>query len=139
MKAMNPPLARRRPGSAFTLIEVMIVVAIIGIIVGIAAPAWIRARSQSRMKTCQENLQKIDQSKEQWALANNKKPGSTPAQSDLVDPGAGTGYLKSFPTEPSGGNYVIKPVGEDSECDTTFPGHSLAEVGLVITDIEPSS
>jgi len=47
----------------FTLVEIMIVVAIIGILVGIAVPGFIRARTQSQGKACCENLQKIDGAK----------------------------------------------------------------------------
>ena len=52
----------------FTLVEIMIVVAIIGIIIAIAVPAFLRARENSRGRACQENLAKIDGSKEQYGL-----------------------------------------------------------------------
>ncbi len=52
----------------FTLVEIMIVVAIIGIIIAIAVPAFLRARENSRATACQENLTKIDGAKEQYAL-----------------------------------------------------------------------
>ena len=44
----------------FTLVEIMIVVAIIGILIAIAVPGFIRAREVSRRNSCQENLTKID-------------------------------------------------------------------------------
>ena len=52
----------------FTLVEIMIVVAIIGIIIAIAVPAFLRARENARGRACQENLMKLDGSTEQWAL-----------------------------------------------------------------------
>lgn len=134
----------RRSVRGFTVIEIMIVIAIIGIVVAIAAPTWVRARSQSRMKTCQENLSKLDSAKEQWALANNKTPGAQPLASDFVDPG----YLKAFPREPSGATggdnntgYTINPIGTEPVCltsglTTPFAGHTLSEIGLTITEIE---
>ena len=122
----------------FTLVEIMIVVAIIGILIAIAVPGFIRARSMSRMKSCQENLTKIDGAKEQWALENNKSPGASPAWTDIVDTGGqvGEGYLKSQPKEPSGGSYTINAVGTDPTCDRGYPGHTLSEVGEAITQLE---
>lgn len=121
----------------FTLVEIMIVVAIIGILIAIAVPGFIRARSQSRMRACQENLVKIDGSKEQYALENNSGPGATVAWSNLVQAG-GTGYMKNTPVEPSGGSYTINNVGTDPTCSTNYPGHSIAEVGTVVTTLEGS-
>ncbi len=122
----------------FTLIEIMIVMLIMMMVVAIAAPAWIRARSQSRMKTCQENLSKIDGVKEQWALEHQKLPDATPGERDLVlgpNPSK-SGYLAYFPTEPSGGSYIIGRMDEEVRCDTGFPGHDLASVGQTITELE---
>jgi prepilin-type N-terminal cleavage/methylation domain-containing protein len=120
----------------FTLVEIMIVVAIIGILIAIAVPGFIRARSQSRMKSCQENLTKIDGSKEQFALENNKKPGDPVTEADLVDVSGGTGYLKSFPNEPSGYTYTIEVIGTNPTCTSGIEGHSLTEVGMAITTVE---
>lgn len=133
MSAMNRVPFTKQVG--FTLVEIMIVVAIIGILISIAIPGFIRARSSSRMKSCQENLTKIDGAKEQWALEQNRAPGGTPTISDLAI-SDGHGYLKEFPREPAGGSYSINPVGEDPTCDTGFPGHALSDVGDAITLVE---
>jgi prepilin-type N-terminal cleavage/methylation domain-containing protein len=127
-----------RKAQGFTLVEIMIVVAIIGIIIAIAVPGFIRARSQSRMKSCQENLTKLDGAKEQFALERNVGPGTAVAMTDLVATD-GTGYLKSAPLEPSGGSYTVAAIGTDPTCSTSYPGHSLAEVGTVVTDVETGS
>ena len=54
--------------SAFTLVEIMIVVLIIGILLGIAVPNFIRARETSRSKACIANLKQVDTAKEQYAM-----------------------------------------------------------------------
>ena len=127
-----------RKVKGFTLVEIMIVVAIIGIIIAIAVPGFIRARSQSRMRSCQENLTKIDGAKEQYALERNVGPGTSLAMSDLVA-SDGTGYIKTEPNEPSGGTYTVAAIGADPSCSTTYPGHSLSEIGDVITSVESAS
>lgn len=119
----------------FTLVEIMIVVAIIGIVVAIAVPGFMRARSQSRMKSCQENLTKIDHAKDQWALENRMRPGTSPDSTHLSRSDR-TGYLNSWPHCPSGPDYVINAIGSDPECNTGYPGHSLSEIGDAITEME---
>jgi prepilin-type N-terminal cleavage/methylation domain-containing protein len=128
-----------RKVKGFTLVEIMIVVAIIGIIIAIAVPGFIRARSQSRMRNCQENLTKIDGAKEQMALEANLAPGAAVTMAQLTDSDSGNGYLKKEPKEPSGGTYAVGNIGVDPTCSTGYPGHSLAEIGDVITDVEGGS
>jgi len=125
-----------RKSKGFTLVEIMIVVAIIGILIAIAVPGFIRARSQSRMKSCQENLTKIDGATEQWALENNKKPTDSVGQADLDNGGDGTGYVKLWPVEPSGYDYATTVVGAPPTCSSGLDGHALDAVGTVITTVE---
>jgi type II secretion system protein G len=106
----------------FTLVEIMIVVAIIGIIIAIAVPAFLRARENSRGQACQENLSKIDGAKEQYALEFKLSNGGTVTMAELVDPPGATsgnkeGYLKSTPSCPSGGTYTEDVIGTDPTCD----------------------
>ena len=104
-----------RKAKGFTLVEIMIVVAIIGILIAIAVPGFIRARSQSRMKSCQENLTKIDGSKEQWALENKKSAGSTVDSTGVVS------YIKgsAMPICPGGGSYSLNAVDTPPTCSIT--------------------
>ena len=86
----------------FTLVEIMIVVAIIGILVAIAVPGFLRARETSRARACQENLSKIDGAKENYALDNNLGEAGTVAWSDIVT--GKTGYIRKQPSCPAGGS-----------------------------------
>jgi general secretion pathway protein G len=86
----------------FTLVEIMIVVAIIGIIISIAIPAFLRARENSRGRACQENLIKIDGAVEQWALDFRQSNGAPVDMAGIVGP---TLYIKRTPLCPSGGDY----------------------------------
>ena len=108
---MNKVFRTVRKG--FTLVEIMIVVLIIGILLAIAVPNFIRARESSRGKSCVSNLKQIDSAKEQWAMDNKKTSADTPATTDLY----GTDkYVKSTPSCPSSGTYTVAAVGTAPSC-----------------------
>ncbi|HUV04886.1 MAG TPA: prepilin-type N-terminal cleavage/methylation domain-containing protein [Armatimonadota bacterium] len=97
----------------FTLIEIMIVVLIIGILLAVAVPSFLKARETSRAKSCISNLKQIESAKEQWAMDFRKTGTDTPAGTDLW----GTGnYIKAEPICPSGGTYTIGSVATDPIC-----------------------
>lgn len=102
----------------FTLVEIMIVVAIIGIILLIAVPGFIRAREVSRARACQENLSKADGAKEQYALENSVAENGTVAWTDLC---GNTLYLKAEPSCPAGASYTLGNIGVAPTCDYTEP------------------
>ena len=68
----------------FTLVEIMIVVAIIALLASIAVPAFMRARTRSLASNSLETCRQVDQAKDQWALENHKKGTETPASADLA-------------------------------------------------------
>src|SRR6266478_1371836 len=84
--------------AGFTLVEIMIVAAIIGLLAAIAVPNFVRARTQSQMNACINNLIKIDDAKQEWALDTRQATSPTPQFSDISD------YMKSAVTCPAGGS-----------------------------------
>jgi prepilin-type N-terminal cleavage/methylation domain-containing protein len=66
----------------FTLVEIMIVVAIIGLLAGIALPNLVRARAASQANACINNMRQIDGGIQQWALENGKAPDAPVTMTD---------------------------------------------------------
>jgi prepilin-type N-terminal cleavage/methylation domain-containing protein len=70
--------------AGFTLVEIMIVVAIIALLAAIAVPSALRARKRSQATTTLETLRMMDTAVDQWAIENGQSPGATPLNTDVM-------------------------------------------------------
>jgi prepilin-type N-terminal cleavage/methylation domain-containing protein len=106
----------KKSNKGFTLVEIMIVVAIIGLLAAIAIPSFVNARTKSQTNACINNLRQVSGSKDQYALDKN---GTAPtAVSDLVPT-----YITKTPICPASGAYTIGNLGADPSCNVT--GHTI--------------
>jgi prepilin-type N-terminal cleavage/methylation domain-containing protein len=96
---MLKTINKRRGG--FTLVEIMIVVAIIALLAAIAVPGFLRARKRSQASRILNDLRMIDSAVDQYAIETNRKTG------DAVAVGDWTNYLKKGSILYNTGNSIL--------------------------------
>lgn len=98
--------------SGFTLVEIMIVVAIIALLAAVAIPNFVKSRRETRLTACKNNMRVIDNAIQQYLLANDMSDDQygTVTLADITGQG---NYMVSAPKCPAagGGSYSIDGSG----------------------------
>ena len=114
--------------TAFTLVEVMIVVAIIGLLSAIALPPFAGARETSWKVSCQETLRQMEHAKavaaieNQWGQGTSAATLGNPFYKDTISE-----YLRGGvrPVCPTGPDCYYNGVSENASCTSGLVGHEL--------------
>jgi len=97
--------------AGFTLVEIMIVVAIIGVLAAIAIPSFLYARTRSQANACINNLRQIESAVQQVAIEKGKHVGENLTYPDDITPYIKLNSASSIPPCPAGGTYFLQQVG----------------------------
>jgi prepilin-type N-terminal cleavage/methylation domain-containing protein len=116
-------LTKNSRTGGFTLVEIMIVVAIIGLLAAIAIPNFVKARQTAQTNACINNLRVIDGAMQQWGLETGQKTTAVPTASVLLVY-LGHGTTSKFPTCPLGGAYVMTTLAAPPTCPNASPDNT---------------
>jgi prepilin-type N-terminal cleavage/methylation domain-containing protein len=118
---------RAKSDKGFTLVEIMIVVAIIALLAAIAVPGFLRARKRSQASRILNDLRMIDSAVDQYAIETNRKTGDTVAVADW------TNYLKKGSVLYNTGNSLLG-TAYGSQAVDTIPKVPTADL-KVLSDV----
>lgn len=104
----------------FTLVEIMIVVAIIGLLAAIAIPNFIRARQTAQRNACIANLKQIQGAIQVWAIDTGAASNATFTTADIVG-----NYLKSWPKEGTVSYPLPANVSANPACPNASADHTI--------------
>jgi prepilin-type N-terminal cleavage/methylation domain-containing protein len=118
--------AVKRDSHGFTLVEIMIVVAIVGLLAALAVPGFVKARKQSQGRRIMNDARQMDAAVDQWAIELYKTDGST------IDTVGASTYLKTAwkSNDLLGHAYVLNTVGTGQITIATSTKSALAGVGI---------
>jgi prepilin-type N-terminal cleavage/methylation domain-containing protein len=107
---------RKQRAHAFTFIEIIVVITIVGLLAAIAVPRFIQARETSRLNVVYRNLRTLETAKEQWALEHRKPTGEPVPNVTILSNYIHDGVIHDVVNE----QYIPNPVGTPSQAD--LPG-----------------
>jgi prepilin-type N-terminal cleavage/methylation domain-containing protein len=110
---------RRMNRKGFTLVEIMIVVAIIGLLAAIAIPNFVRARETALKNACIANMKQIQGAIQVWAIDTGAASNATAGTGDLV-----LNYIKAWP-KCGTATYAVPTVDGTPTCPSGTTGHTL--------------
>ena len=116
--------------AGFTLVEIMIVVAIIGLLAAIGIPSFVHARATSQANACINNLRQIESAVQQVAIEKGLHVGDSVAWPDDLTPYIRLNSNLQIPGCPAQGIYSLETVGSipQAKCSlgtTVTPPHVL--------------
>ena len=115
---------------AFTLVEIMIVVAIIGLLAAIAVPSFMRARMRAMASGILNEARQVDAAKDQYALENSKTGAMSPTWDDLTPYlKAGSRLTLSGGTDLSGNAFSINTVSASIQVSASTQSNLSAATG----------
>ena len=122
----------RNNKSAFTLVEIMIVVAIIGLLAALAIPGFVKARKQSQGRRIINDARQMDAAIDQWALENGKKDGDAVVVSEAQTYMKTTWPVNDLLNNPYGGLVAgtVGPVGTNQVTISATTKSALQLVGI---------
>ena len=112
----------------FTLVEIMIVVAIIAILAAIAIPNFVKYRKESQEASCKSTRAQIVTAAENWGSKSENSSAETVALTVLA-PTDGSGYFKTEPKCPDGGTFTISKNSTSGAWECTCSKHAESTGG----------
>ena len=97
---------------AFTLVEIMMVVAIIALLAAVGIPSFLNSRQGAEQSMKEINISSVNAAKDQWAILNNKTPGTSVAWTDIEDYVSGADAISDL--DIGGVSITINAVGTDA-------------------------